>query len=114
MARQVNGHEDSGRIRAGELFGEMSCLYRTPRSATVVARRDCYMIEMLRNILDMIQKDLRLALDMARASAVTLPSVALTHELLTAAKGKGLAHYDFAVIFDILAEMSGLPPSEKL
>jgi Fe-S-cluster-containing hydrogenase component 2/CRP-like cAMP-binding protein len=41
----------------GELFGEMSCMYRTPRSATVVARRDCYMLEMLRNILDAIQKD---------------------------------------------------------
>jgi CRP-like cAMP-binding protein len=44
-------------MQEGELFGEMSCLYRTPRSATVVARRDCYMIELLRNILDMIQKD---------------------------------------------------------
>jgi CRP-like cAMP-binding protein/Fe-S-cluster-containing hydrogenase component 2 len=41
----------------GELFGEMSCLYRTPRSATVVATRDCYMVEMLRNILDQLQKD---------------------------------------------------------
>src|SRR5438105_2397128 len=40
-----------------ELFGEMSCLYRTPRSATVVATRDCYMLEMLRNILDQLQKD---------------------------------------------------------
>jgi 3-hydroxyisobutyrate dehydrogenase-like beta-hydroxyacid dehydrogenase len=64
--------------------------------------------------VDMIQKDLRLALDMARASAVSLPSVALTHELLTAAKGMGLAHYDFAVLFDVLAQMAGLPPSHKL
>jgi CRP-like cAMP-binding protein/Fe-S-cluster-containing hydrogenase component 2 len=44
-------------LQEGELFGEMSCLYRTPRSATVVARRDCYMLELLRNILDQIQKD---------------------------------------------------------
>jgi 3-hydroxyisobutyrate dehydrogenase-like beta-hydroxyacid dehydrogenase len=64
--------------------------------------------------VDMIQKDLRLALDMARASGVTLPSVALTHELLTAAKGLHLTHYDFAVIFDVLAQLSGLPPSKKL
>jgi CRP-like cAMP-binding protein len=41
----------------GELFGEMSCLYRTPRSATIVARRDCYLVEILRNILDQIQRD---------------------------------------------------------
>jgi Fe-S-cluster-containing hydrogenase component 2/CRP-like cAMP-binding protein len=40
-----------------ELFGEMSCLYRTPRSATIVARRDCYLLEFMRNILDAIQKD---------------------------------------------------------
>ena len=64
--------------------------------------------------VDMIQKDLRLALDMARASAVALPSVSLTHELLTAAKGLGLAKYDFAVLFDVLAQMSGLSPSKKL
>jgi CRP-like cAMP-binding protein/Fe-S-cluster-containing hydrogenase component 2 len=44
-------------LQEGELFGEMSCLYRTPRSATVVARRDCYMLEVLRNILDQIQRD---------------------------------------------------------
>src|SRR5690242_20883212 len=64
--------------------------------------------------VDMMQKDLRLALDMARASAVALPSVALTNELLTAAKGMGLAHHDFAVLFDVLAQMSNLPPSKKL
>ena len=64
--------------------------------------------------VDMIQKDLRLALDMARASGVILPSVALTHELMTAAKGLGLAHYDFAVVFDVIAKMSNLPPSKKL
>jgi len=44
-------------LQEGELFGEMSCLYRTPRSATVVARRDCYILELLRNIFDQIQKD---------------------------------------------------------
>jgi Fe-S-cluster-containing hydrogenase component 2/CRP-like cAMP-binding protein len=44
-------------LEEGELFGEMSCLYRTPRSATIVARRDLYVVEMLRNILDQIQKD---------------------------------------------------------
>jgi hypothetical protein len=51
---------------------------------------------------------------MARASGVALPSVALTHELLTAAKGLGLAKYDFAVLFDVLARLSALPPSKKL
>lgn len=44
-------------INEGDLFGEMSCLYRTPRSATIVCDRDCYMLELLRNILDHLQKD---------------------------------------------------------
>ncbi len=45
------------KLYEGDLFGEMSCMYRTPRSATVVAKRDCYMLEMLRNILDQLQRD---------------------------------------------------------
>jgi len=44
-------------LHAGEFVGEMSCLYRTRRSATVVAARDCYLVEMLRNILDKLFKD---------------------------------------------------------
>lgn len=63
--------------------------------------------------VDMMQKDLRLALDMARASGVTMPSVALVHELLTAARALGLARYDFAVVFDVLARLSGLSPTKK-
>ncbi|HEV3117891.1 MAG TPA: cyclic nucleotide-binding domain-containing protein [Gemmataceae bacterium] len=41
-----------GAIYEGEVLGEMSCLYHTPRSATVVADRDCYALEILRNVLD--------------------------------------------------------------
>ncbi len=44
-------------LQEGELFGEASCLYRTPRSATVIADRDCYLLELLRNVFDQIQKD---------------------------------------------------------
>lgn len=44
-------------LHESELFGEMSCMNRAPRSATVVADRDCYMLEMLRNVLDMLHKD---------------------------------------------------------
>ncbi len=46
-------------LHEGELFGEMSCMNRAPRSATIVADRDCYMLEMLRNVLDMLHKDER-------------------------------------------------------
>src|SRR5436190_7188783 len=41
----------------GELFGEMTCLSFYPRSATVRAVTDCVAIEMLRNVLQMLQKN---------------------------------------------------------
>ncbi len=44
-------------LRDGDLFGEMSSLYGTPRSATVVASRDLYVLEVLRNILDEVKRD---------------------------------------------------------
>jgi CRP-like cAMP-binding protein/Fe-S-cluster-containing hydrogenase component 2 len=43
-------------LRAGELFGEMTCMNYYPRSATVRAETDCTMLEMLRNVLDVLQK----------------------------------------------------------
>ena len=61
----------------------------------------------------MMQKDLKLALDLGRTTGVPLPSVAVANELLTAARGMELGRYDFAVVFDVLAAMSGLAPSAK-
>ena len=53
----VNSATKIGAMYEGDLFGEMSCLNRVPRSATVIADQDCYMLEMLRNVLDMLHKD---------------------------------------------------------
>jgi 3-hydroxyisobutyrate dehydrogenase-like beta-hydroxyacid dehydrogenase len=61
----------------------------------------------------MIQKDLGLALDLGHRLGVPLPTTALTQSLMTAAKALGLGDHDFAVVFDVLAGMSGLPPSPK-
>jgi len=41
----------------GELFGEMTCMSYYPRSATVRAKTDCTMLEMLRNVLDIMQRN---------------------------------------------------------
>ncbi len=41
----------------GDLFGEMTCISLYPRSATVQAATDCVMLEMLRNVLDIIQRN---------------------------------------------------------
>ena len=58
--------------------------------------------------VNMMQKDLLLALELGRTSAVPLPSVALSNELLTAARAMGLAKEDFAVMFNVLARMAGV------
>lgn len=58
--------------------------------------------------VNMMQKDLLLALELGRTSDVPLLSVALSNELLNAARAMGLAHEDFAVMFDVLAQMSGV------
>ncbi len=39
----------------GEVFGEMSCLSRAPRSATAVAKTDCVLLEVLRNMYERLQ-----------------------------------------------------------
>ncbi|MBT4866294.1 MAG: 4Fe-4S dicluster domain-containing protein, partial [Planctomycetaceae bacterium] len=44
-------------MHEGDIFGEMSCINRAPRSATVTIEQDCYLLEMLRNVLDMLQRD---------------------------------------------------------
>ena len=58
--------------------------------------------------VNMMQKDMMLALDMGRALDVPLPTTAVSNEFLTAARGMGFAKRDFAVVFDVLARMSGV------
>jgi 3-hydroxyisobutyrate dehydrogenase-like beta-hydroxyacid dehydrogenase len=57
--------------------------------------------------VNMMQKDMMLALEMGRQLAVPLPTTAVTNEFLTAARGMGWTKQDFAVVFDVLARMSG-------
>lgn len=58
--------------------------------------------------VNMMQKDMLLALEMGRQLDVPLPTTAVTNEFLTAARGMGLAEQDFAVVFEVLARMSGV------
>src|SRR5437879_13812592 len=58
--------------------------------------------------INMMQKDLNLALELGRQLDVPLPTTAVTNEFLTAARGMGLAAKDFAVLFDTLAAMAGV------
>jgi 3-hydroxyisobutyrate dehydrogenase-like beta-hydroxyacid dehydrogenase len=56
--------------------------------------------------VDMMQKDLLLALEQGRRLEVPLPTTAATNELLTTARAMGFAAEDFAVVFRALARMA--------
>jgi 3-hydroxyisobutyrate dehydrogenase-like beta-hydroxyacid dehydrogenase len=58
--------------------------------------------------VNMMQKDMLLALELGRQLDVAMPTTAVTNEFLTAARGMGLVEEDFAVLFDVLAGMSGV------
>jgi 3-hydroxyisobutyrate dehydrogenase len=58
--------------------------------------------------VNMMQKDMLLALELGRSLDVPLPTTAITNEFLTSARGMGLVEEDFAVVFDVLASMSGV------
>ena len=58
--------------------------------------------------VNMMQKDMLLALELGRDVDVPLPTVAITNEWLTTARALGLADKDFAILFDVLARMSGV------
>ncbi len=58
--------------------------------------------------VNMMQKDMLLALELGRQLNVPLPTTAVANEMLTAARGMGFEKKDFAVVFDVLARMSGV------
>ncbi len=59
--------------------------------------------------VNMMQKDLLLALEMGRALNVPLPTTSVTNEFLTATRAMGLEHKDFAAMFEALARLSARP-----
>jgi 3-hydroxyisobutyrate dehydrogenase-like beta-hydroxyacid dehydrogenase len=58
--------------------------------------------------VNMMQKDMLLAMELGRQLDVPLPTTAVSNEFLTAARGMGMAKLDFACVFDVLARMSGI------
>ena len=58
--------------------------------------------------INMMQKDMLLALELGRQVNVPLPTTSATNQLLTAARGLGLADRDFAIVFEVLARLSGI------
>lgn len=58
--------------------------------------------------VNMMQKDMVLALEAGRHHDLPLPTTAAANEFLTAARAMGFAKEDFAVIFRVLASMAGV------
>jgi 3-hydroxyisobutyrate dehydrogenase-like beta-hydroxyacid dehydrogenase len=80
-------------------------------ASPMVQYRGPFVLEMPKEAwfdVNMMQKDMLLALEMGRQLNVPLPTTATTNELLTAARGMGLADKDFAIVFQVLARMSGV------
>lgn len=63
--------------------------------------------------VNMMQKDMLLALELGREFDVPLPTVAVSNEFLTAARAMGLAKHDYAIVFKVLARMAGLNEEEE-
>ena len=59
--------------------------------------------------VNMMQKDTTYALEMGKALGVALPTGASANQRLTAARGLGLEKVDCAVLFHVLAKLSGVP-----
>ena len=57
--------------------------------------------------VNMMQKDMLLALELGRQLDVPLPTTAVTNEFLTAARGMGLGESGFRGMFDVLARCQG-------
>jgi 3-hydroxyisobutyrate dehydrogenase-like beta-hydroxyacid dehydrogenase len=58
--------------------------------------------------VNMMQKDMLLALEMSRELNVPVPAVATCNESLTSARAMGLEKEDFAIVYKVLARMAGL------
>ena len=104
MILQVFGLEIIGPKHPQMMFDELTALffdkYRTP---FILQPPD----EAWFNV-DMMQKDMLLALEMSRELNVPVPTVAISNELLTSARAMGLAKEDFAIVYKVLARMAGL------
>jgi 3-hydroxyisobutyrate dehydrogenase-like beta-hydroxyacid dehydrogenase len=57
---------------------------------------------------NMMQKDVTLALELAREVRVTLPTGAVVNEFLSSARAQDLGEQDFAILYKVLAQLSGV------
>ena len=81
-------------------------------ASPMVTYRGPFVLQMPKEPLfnvNMMQKDLLMALEAGREAGVPLPTASTANEFLNAARAMGFADQDFAAVFTVLARMSGLP-----
>ena len=86
-------------------------LFNSVIASPMVKYRGPFVLNMPEEALfdvNMMQKDLLLALEMGRQLDVPLPTTSITNEFLTTARAMGFAEKDFAILFEVLARMAGL------
>ncbi len=87
-------------VMLNSVIASPSLKYRTP-----------FILDMPEEVwfnVNMMQKDMLLAEELGRELNVPLPTVAISNQILTAARAMGLAKQDFAIVYKVLARMSGL------
>jgi 3-hydroxyisobutyrate dehydrogenase-like beta-hydroxyacid dehydrogenase len=80
-------------------------------ASPMVQYRGPFVLKLIEDVwfdVSMMQKDMLLALELGRQLDVPMPTTSVTNEMLTAARGMGLGKYDFAILFETLARMSGV------
>jgi 3-hydroxyisobutyrate dehydrogenase-like beta-hydroxyacid dehydrogenase len=58
--------------------------------------------------VDFQQKDMTLALELARTWGIPVPTAAAANEMLNAARGMGLREHDFAVVHEVYRRLGGI------
>ena len=99
--------EKAGIARATALEVLMNCATASPmikyRGPFLLAPPDPVWFN-----VNMMQKDLNLAVAMGQRLGVPLPSAAVSNGMFTAARGMGFAEKEMSVVFDVMARLSGV------
>jgi 3-hydroxyisobutyrate dehydrogenase-like beta-hydroxyacid dehydrogenase len=92
--------ETAMRVLLDSVIASPSLKYRTP---FILKEPDEVWFD-----VNMMQKDMLLALEMGRRLSVPLPTTAVSNEYLTAARAAGLEKHDFMIVYKVLAKLAGL------
>lgn len=89
----------------------VEALLKSVIASPMLAYRGPFVLEMPDEAwfnVNMMQKDMNLALEAGRKLDVPMPTTAISNELLTAARAMGLVEQDFAVVYEVMAHLAGL------